>query len=194
MFQRKLLLSILFCAALNATAQEHKFKPLQIDLNIAGVGVKTTYHLSQKLELDAGLGYGLSAIGSIHRMNYVKPAKTERGGDGWLPDIYHSPYLKLGILYQFAASSSPKPSIGYTKLQYTGWLPATNLSSREDPTLSYQHRLALKAGFRKALNKRQTRSINLEAGAALCANYNLSFISAGPQFNINFISDLFTGR
>lgn len=179
---------------LQLLAQQKAFRPLQLDLNLAGIGVKTTYQPGPKTELDLGLGYGLSTVSSIRSKQYETPVNTSRASDAWTPDFYHSAYIKAGLLYKFIATKNATPSSGYAKLQYTGWLPASNLIHPEEPKAGYQHRLALKAGFRKALNQRQTRSISFEAGAAIWANHNLSFISAGPQLNINFINDLFTGR
>lgn len=190
-----LLLTVsIFCTILNTFAQDKIFQPLQLDLNFVGIGVKTTYRPSPNTELDAGLGYGLSIVLSENRQQYVRPLSTSEPTDIWSPDLNYGPYVKLGFLYKFTTSKNRKPSNLYTKLQYMGWLPATHLTQQEETKLSYQHRLSLKAGYRKALNTRQTWSINFEAGAALWANHNLSFVSAGPQFNLNFIGDLFTIR
>lgn len=179
---------------LQLLAQQKTFRPLQLDLNLAGIGLKTTYQPGPKMELDAGLGYGISIVSPLHRKEYVNPFDPSEATDIWYPDYHHGAYLKVGILYKFTETKHAKPASVYTKLQYTGWLPANSLLHQEEPRLAYQNRLALKAGFRKALNQRQTRSISFEAGAAIWANYNLSFISAGPQLNVNFINDLFTGR
>ncbi len=189
-----LLVVSIFCTTLNAFAQDKRFHPLQLDLNFVGIGFKTTYCPGPKTELDAGLGYGLSIVLSQNRQQYVRPLSTSEPTDIWSPDLNYGPYVKLGFLYKFTASKYRKPSNFYAKLQYTGWLPATHLTQQGETNLSYQHRLALKAGYRKALNTRQTRSLNFEAGAALWANHNLSFFNAGPQFNLNFICDLFTSR
>lgn len=175
-------------------AQQAKFKVLQADINLAGIGLKTTFLPGAKTELDAGVGYGISMVSTIHSKQYETPIPDSRGSDAWGPELYHGAYFKAGILYKFKETSNAKPASGYLKLQYTGWLPAHNLMQREEPRIGYQSRMALKAGYRKALNTRQTRSINFEAGVAVWANNNLSFIGAGPQLNINFISDLFTGR
>ncbi|GEM_PF-912557 len=195
MSKTALLLTVsIFCTTLNAFAQDKIFHPLQLDLNFVRIGFKTTYHPGAKTELDAGLGFGLSIVLSQNRQQYVRPLSTSEPTDIWSPDLNYSPYVKLGFLYKFTTSRHSKPANFYIKLQYTGWFPATHLTQKEETKLSYQHRLALKAGYRKALSTRQTRSINFEAGAAVWANYNLSFFSVGPQFNINFISDLFTRR
>lgn len=194
MFKTTLLAVPIFCIAVTSFAQHKTFQPLQLDLNLAGIGFKATYHPNPKTELDAGLGFGLSIVLSQNRLHYVRPFNPSEPTDIWAPDLNYSPYLKLGYLYKFTESKRSKPSNVYSKLQYIGWLPATHLTQRDETKLSYQHRLALKAGYRKALNTKQTCSISFEAGAAVWANYNLSFFSGGPQLNINFISDLFTRR
>lgn len=183
-----------FVLPLQLLAQQQTFRPLQLDLNLAGIGLKTTYHIGAKTELDAGLGYGISTVSTMHSKQYETPIPDSRASDAWGPEFYHGAYFKAGVLYKFKETSNAKPASGYTKLQYTGWLPAHNVMHQEEPRIGYQNRLALKAGFRKALNTRQTRSINFEAGVAVWANRDLSFINAGPQLNINFINDLFTRR
>ena len=183
------LLAALFLP-LPLCAQQVKFKALQADINLAGIGLKTTFLPGAKTELDAGLGFGLSTVLSQYRPQYVRPANSLWATDIWAPDLNYSPYVKLGFLYKF----TEKPSNFYAKSQYTGWLPANHLTQKGGTKLSYQHRLALKVGYRKVLNAKQTHSLNFEAGAAVWVNYNLSFFSGGPQLNINFISDLFTRR
>lgn len=179
---------------LQLLAQQKTFRPLQLDLNLAGIGLKTTYQPGPKIELDAGLGYGISMVSTIYSKQYENPIPDSRASDAWGPELYHGAYFKAGVLYKFKETSNAKPASVYAKLQYTGWLPAHSLLRQEEPRLAYQNRLALKAGFRKALNQRQTRSISFEAGVAVWANRDLSFINAGPQLNVNFINDLFTGR
>lgn len=180
----------MFCTISNAFAQDKTFHPLQLDLNFVGIGLKTTYRQSPNTELDAGIGTGLSVVLSQNRQQYVRQLSTSEPTDIWAPDLNYSPYFKLGFLYKFTKSKHKKPSNFYAKLQYTGWLPATHLTQQGETKLSYQNRLALKAGYRLALNTRQTQSLNFEAGAAVWVNHNLSFLNTGPQFNINFICDL----
>ncbi len=190
----KLYLLAALLLPLPLCAQQAKFKAVQADVNLAGIGLKTTFLPGTKTELDAGIGYGISMVSTIHSKQYETPIPDSRASDAWGPEFYHGAYFKAGILYKFATTQNAQPASGYLKLQYTGWLPANNLVHREEPRIGYQSRMALKAGYRKALNTRQTRSINFEAGVALWANNNLSFLGVGPQLNINFISDLFTRR
>lgn len=192
--KRFFVITAAFVLPLQLLAQQKVFRPLQLDLNLAGVGLKTTFLAGTKMELDAGLGYGISTVSTMHSKQYETPIPDSRASDAWGPEFYHGTYFKAGILYKFKETSNAKPGSIYTKLQYTGWLPANSLLHQEEPRIAYQNRLALKAGFRKVLNTRQTRSINFEAGVAVWANNNLSFINAGPQLNINFINDLFTRR
>lgn len=175
-------------------AQQAKFKALQADINLAGIGLKTTFLPGPKTELDAGVGYGLSMISTINSLQYQNPVPDSRAPDAWGPEIYHGAYIKAGMLYKFATRQAAKPASGYLKLQYTGWLKGKNVLHSDEANVGYQNRLALKVGYRKALNTRQTRSINFEAGVGLWANYNLNFFGAGPQLNINFINDLFSRR
>ncbi len=190
----KLLLLSAMILPLPLCAQRVQLKALQADINLAGIGLKTTFIPGPKTELDAGVGYGLSIVLAQNRLQYVRPLSTSEPPDTWSPELHHSPYVKLGFLYKLSTNKTIKPSSFYTKLQYTGWLPAQHVFHREKPRMSYQHRLALKAGYRKALNTQQTGSINFEAGVAAWSNSNGSFISAGPQLNINLIRDLFAGR
>ncbi len=186
-----LLSALLLPSALSA---QSKFKVLQADINLAGIGLKTTFLPGPKTELDAGIGYGISMFSMINSQQYQNPIPDGRAPDAWGTEIYHGAYIKAGMLYKFATRQAPKPANGYLKLQYTGWLTGKNVLHSDEANAGYQNRLALKAGYRKALNTRQTRSINFEAGVGLWANYNLSFFGAGPQLNINFINDLFSRR
>lgn len=116
----KLYLLAALLLPLPLSAQKAKFKALQADVNLAGIGLKTTFLPGTKTELDAGIAYGISMLSTIHSKQYEMPISDAKASDAWGPKLYHGAYFKAGILYKFKETSNAQPASGYFKLQYTG--------------------------------------------------------------------------
>lgn len=185
------LLTNVFTVCSLKAQQQQSFHPLQLDFNLLSIGLKTTYQI-KPIELNAGVGYGMLTVSALSVNNYYKPVLNQRSSCVPLPAFYRAFYWKIGALYRFGQQKEGDipDKYFYGQLQYIGYFKARNMNKYDEKRLGYQNRLALKAGHRKYLNKKHSWSFNVELGLALWANYNLSFISAGPQLNINFIGDI----
>lgn len=167
-----------------------QWKPLSFAVRSFSLELQSAYTFKHKAELSLGLGVGLGSISSINK-DYYEPNRLLSESDVDMPHPFFSAFYRIAYTQRiFTFKQSSTDAHFYIREQFKHFFPSKYYTG-EHIVIGHSYRLATLLGFQLSPGKRKMSTVGLEMGAAIWSNYNLSFISAGPQLSMHFERTLF---
>lgn len=185
---KKILLSTLLICSYQVYGQQ--WKPLQLDFNLIGLGLQTTYQITPKWSLNAGIGVNVGLYSDSKTGFYAVHPHYE----GYEPsDIYMigagmiAPYVRGGVKYNIHTSQKRHHTL-YTRYQFTMYAP-TRIAQAEDH-IRENYRNGVLLGIEKYMDLHKKWIIGVEIGGALWSNYDFCVNGVGPLVNLKITRDI----
>lgn len=176
-----LLTALFFCKSLTAK----DWKPLQLDLNLIGIGVQTTYDIHPRWSAYAGVGFGWTVMSDIYTQQYAEHNQhgTIASSDVFLIGEHALAfYTQAGIKY-YLTKPLKKDIQFYLRYQFKAQFGTIAFPSDEE-NFREHYRNALLVGMQQPMDTKRNWYIHLEAGAAVVSNYDWCVNRFAPQLNL----------
>lgn len=167
-----------------------KWQPLQLDFNLIGLGLQTTYNLSPKWSLSAGIGVSVGLYSDSKTSFYAEHPHYE----GYEPsDIYIiatgmiAPYLRSGIKYDLYNNPKRQYTL-YARYQFMMYAPTRLVQGEEHIREHYRNGVLI--AIEKYMDERKKWLGAFEIGTALWSNYDFCINGMGPLLNFKITRNL----
>lgn len=185
---KKYLLAIALFISLTVVAQEIvKDQQYSINLGFPGLSLAGEFRIAPQSTILASAGYGILSINTVNVNRYR--GKAEKAGDVSFPKPGIAPFISLenrnyyNLQKRLSNGKLIENNSGnYWGLRATAFLPPA-LVVGENEHIKTNYRFGAIYGLQRSFGNGGRWLFNFNTGISMWANYNFSFISAGPALN-----------